>query len=148
MLDSADQRPEWKMVEQMKNTPRSEVEQFLRGCVPNSPSGRLVPYLWCTLFREDAKKLYAQRKYVLAIDKWKQAMRVYMGENAILPSTDYLNDVYLAIQETDWRRWQDLVVCSSNIAQCYLKLELFVEVRHIRFGRVLLFLQPEGLVDD
>lgn len=57
MIDSAAERPEWKLLEQMKETPRSEVEQTLRASVAQDPSGRLVPYLWCTLFRDDAKKL-------------------------------------------------------------------------------------------
>lgn len=141
MIDSATECPEWKLLEQMKETPRSEVEKTLRASVAQDPSGRLVPYLWCTLFRDDAKKLYAGQKYTLAIDKWKQAMRVYMGEDAILPSKDCLNDIYLAIGERDWRRWQDLVVCSNNIAQCYLKLGLFVEVRQLE--RVLFSLSSQ-----
>ncbi|KAH8108389.1 hypothetical protein DFH11DRAFT_1516950 [Phellopilus nigrolimitatus] len=85
-------------------------------------------YFRCAILREDGNKLFNQQRYRKAIEKYKQGMRALLGDDASLPSTDYLNEKYLTIEVEDWKTIIDLVACAANIAQCYNKLGEFVEM--------------------
>ncbi len=134
MIDLNTNRADVMLLERAGSIPRGELVSWLQDHASTEAARslplehRLTPYVWCTLKKEEAKKLYVQARYAEAIEVYMGAMRVYMGADAELPSRSYNNDIYLAIETLDLRRMIDLVACASNIAQCYLKLGKLVEV--------------------
>lgn len=141
MIDLSKNRADVMFLERASTLSRGELETWLRNqeaTEHDSPlEYRLTPYVWCTLKKEEAKKLYVQARYAEAIEVYKSAMRVYMGADAELPSPAYINDIYLAIETLDLRRMMDLVACASNIAQCYLKLGKPIEVSSRQCGSAI-----------
>ena len=133
LMDLSKNRADTLLIEGL-DLPRDELEIGIAEYAPTEASrnlplhGRVIPYIYCTLKKEDAKDMYVQGRYEEAIELYKSAMRVYMGEDAVLPSPTYINETYMAIDPMDIRRMMDLAACASNIAQCYIKLGKLIEV--------------------
>ncbi|THH27827.1 hypothetical protein EUX98_g6367 [Antrodiella citrinella] len=74
--------------------------------------------------KAEGNTLYTQQRYREAIEKYKDAMRVFLGPQFVLPSPDYLNARYLALGDptSDQREVIELTACAGNIAQSYYKM--------------------------
>ncbi|THH00785.1 hypothetical protein EW026_g1799 [Hermanssonia centrifuga] len=123
LVNAATIRPEMLVMDKIKDWTRDEINKAMdemeENELLNGSEDQYVPYMRATLWKEDGNKLYKAENYPEAIQKYKQSMRGYFGPDAILPSPEYLNDTYLAIDEEDWRRFLDLGACAGNISQCY-----------------------------
>lgn len=111
----------------------------------NSPEMRYQMKLArAALLKEEGTALFARADYAGAIEKYKDAMRSFLGKDAVLPAQTYYAKHYL---DADWhgpaqrKAWKkdgdytevvfvDLLVLAGNIAQSYMKLpNMHIEVR-------------------
>ncbi|KAH8103603.1 hypothetical protein BXZ70DRAFT_926571 [Cristinia sonorae] len=74
--------------------------------------------------KAEGNALYAKQRYTDAIEKYKAAMRVFLGEDFVLPTQDYLNEKYLLFGDVsrDQRDIIEVAACAGNIAQSYAKM--------------------------
>lgn len=67
----------------------------------------------------EADALYSQQKYRDAIEKYKAAMRVFLGQQFVLPSVEFFNERYLTAGQLEII---ELAMSAGNIAQSCTKL--------------------------
>ncbi|THH03862.1 hypothetical protein EW145_g5945 [Phellinidium pouzarii] len=132
LQDAASMRPELQLLRtlesQGKDTIDAVIEKFRSSEMENPGRPPNSSYLRCALLKEDGNMFFKQKQYRKAIEEYKKAMRVFLEDDATLPSPCYLNKAYLSIDEEGWKTIIDLIACTSNIAQCYNKLGEFLEM--------------------
>ena len=113
--------------QQEKDEALAKVERDQRNNPNTRREHRVFPFLNATLAKEQGNALYLKAEYGRAIEKYKEAIRAYLGKDAMLPVQN--GAAYYDVLSVDEpRSMVDLLACASNIAQCYLKQGKLVEV--------------------
>lgn len=99
----------------------------------DAPVLTLPPIIRCHILKEKGNEFFTRGEYQSALSQYLFAAQQIVGSQFKLLEEPCLNETYLAFGPIDdmlrMKPHLDLIACCNNIAQCYLKMGMYIEVR-------------------
>lgn len=119
-------RPELKILKESKPKSPAALDFLLQGLKIARPL--FYKLITCNIEREKGNALYKEAKYPEAIEQYKKAAHIILGENVAFPAKAdrMMLERYWKLV---WQEQMDLVACCNNLTICYIKMDKLFEVR-------------------